>query len=231
MPQQMNLQDMLYVLEAVVLGAVIIFGYLFRRNRVKERISPSSFAFGNSAPFELAYAVETEISAAPSTEIVPGLFLYFNESDQAGIFYGQWENRDLSSENARYCLRIIQRDVKEVEWLSLERRLESNGQKHVENVRWLIVGKSNFPTEITLAMIVVGKDGQSERIELGKHMLSSGFQKLQLGAKVGENLPASCLSPKVFRFIILVEVRSGLCIDFEAWDIDFDEVQESSTVS
>ncbi|MEP6961647.1 MAG: hypothetical protein ABI995_06195 [Acidobacteriota bacterium] len=225
MPEQMNMQNMLYVFEAVVLGVIIIFGYLFRK-RAKERSIPLRFAFDNSAPFELAYAVGTEIPSFPSTEIVSGLFMYFNEADNAKIFYGQLENEDSRFEAGRYCLRVTQREVTGVEWLSLERRLAANAEDRVKNVHLLVIGRSNLPTEIAVVMIMVREDGQSERSELGTHTLSSSFQEIRLEVKVGHSQTDLPSNPKVFRFIILLEVKAGLCVDLETWDVDFEQAPE-----
>ena len=217
--------DLVYPLEAIVISVIIVFGIFTRRNRRRGELPHSRFTFENSAPFELAYAVGVEIPASPECEITPGLFIYFNESPTARISYQQLnEETNCESISHRYVLRIIQHDAAEVQWLSLERRLELSPQETVNQVRCRIIARASQPTDIRFRFLASGENRMEGSVDMGTHRLSTNFEDFVMDPTLENSEFGLADSHMLSRFIILLEVKSGLCFELKAWDIEIKSV-------
>jgi len=227
MPQQLNIQDILYSIEAVLLGAIIAYGYF--RSRMLRKAGPAGPAssFENSIAFELPYAVNQEIFAAPSTEIVAGLFIYFNEASAARIAYQQLALPHEAGKTSRYCLRIIQHDVSEVEWLALERRNFVEPDDQLASFSWTICSSANQTTKIRPVLIANDQTGAQERIEFPEQDVYTEFHELRLIENFDAGVLGAGRNLAAVRFVILIEVKAGLCIDVRAWDIEHQDAKIS----
>ncbi len=210
-----------YTFAAVALIAIIARAYYLRHKLRGVASSSGEFDFQNAAPFDLAYAVNTEIAARPNTEIVPGLYLYFNDSDKPRVFYRQRKN-SLPNENGShpYFVRIAQNDVTDLEWLAVERRTELPVQKPGSRVECRVHARTSEATTAKLLFIYQAETGEETRIELGPCHLSNEFSEFEMKVNLDDYRFKITDERILLRFVVLPEIKQNLNLDIRSWDFE-----------
>lgn len=223
MVPQFNLNNALYIIEAIFFG-VLIF-YQRRQWKKRKKAEPEGkYGFDNAAPFDIQFAMDSRLQAVSYDEIVPNLRMGFPTDHDSKIYLSQRASgpADGSPPGRPLVLEITLEDVRHCDWLTLERTTEFLDPAARYDFKISIRARCSRTTTLSTEICVPRIGHEDLRIPAGDIALTTEFQLFTLSSQLNGEMLKDADGTRPSRVIVFLPPVTGNRIEMTGFDVNVD---------